>query len=83
MLLLLGLREPARDRPFGDAYVDVAGAARAGVAGARAAAFGGYGASGIGRELGRTAIDEYIEHKSTIIRTGAQAPSWVGGVGEK
>ena len=35
--------------------------------------FGGYGASGIGRELGRTAIDEYIEHKSTIIRTGAQA----------
>jgi acyl-CoA reductase-like NAD-dependent aldehyde dehydrogenase len=45
--------------------------------------FGGYGASGIGRELGRTAIDEYIEHKSTIIRTGDQAPSWVGGVGEK
>ena len=45
--------------------------------------FGGYGASGIGRELGRTAIDEYIEHKSTIIRTGTQAPSWVGGVGEK
>src|SRR5829696_2804337 len=45
--------------------------------------FGGYGASGIGRELGRTAIDEYIEHKSTIIRTGAQAPSWFGGVGEK
>jgi betaine-aldehyde dehydrogenase len=45
--------------------------------------FGGYGASGIGRELGRTAIDEYIEHKSTIIRTGVQAPSWVGGVGEK
>jgi betaine-aldehyde dehydrogenase len=45
--------------------------------------FGGYGASGIGRELGRTAIDEYIEHKSTIIRTGAQAASWVGGVGEK
>jgi betaine-aldehyde dehydrogenase len=45
--------------------------------------FGGYGASGIGRELGRAAIDEYIEQKSTIIRTGAQAPSWVGGVGEK
>jgi betaine-aldehyde dehydrogenase len=45
--------------------------------------FGGYGASGLGRELGRTAIDEYIEHKSTIIRTGPQAPSWVGGVGEK
>jgi acyl-CoA reductase-like NAD-dependent aldehyde dehydrogenase len=45
--------------------------------------FGGYGASGIGRELGRTAIDEYVEHKSTIIRTGTQAPSWVGGVGEK
>ena len=46
-------------------------------------AFGGYGASGLGRELGRTAIDEYIEHKSTIIRTGAQAPSWVGGNGAK
>ena len=45
--------------------------------------FGGYGASGIGRELGRTAIDEYIEHKSIVIRTGTQAPSWVGGVGEK
>jgi betaine-aldehyde dehydrogenase len=45
--------------------------------------FGGYGASGIGRELGRTAIDEYVEQKSTIIRTGAQAASWVGGVGEK
>ena len=45
--------------------------------------FGGYGASGIGRELGRTAIDEYIEHKSIVIRTGAQAPSWAGGVGEK
>jgi acyl-CoA reductase-like NAD-dependent aldehyde dehydrogenase len=40
--------------------------------------FGGYGASGVGRELGRTAIDEYIEHKSTIIRTGAPAPSWAG-----
>jgi betaine-aldehyde dehydrogenase len=45
--------------------------------------FGGYGASGLGRELGRTATDEYIEHKSIIVRTGAQAPSWVGGVGEK
>jgi betaine-aldehyde dehydrogenase len=45
--------------------------------------FGGYGASGLGRELGRTAIDEYIEYKSTVIRTGAPAPSWVGGVGPK
>jgi acyl-CoA reductase-like NAD-dependent aldehyde dehydrogenase len=45
--------------------------------------FGGYGASGLGRELGRTAIDEYVEHKSIVIRTGAPAPSWVGGVGEK
>jgi betaine-aldehyde dehydrogenase len=45
--------------------------------------FGGYGASGIGRELGRTAIDEYVEHKSTIIRTGAQAPSWAGGTGNE
>jgi betaine-aldehyde dehydrogenase len=45
--------------------------------------FGGYGSSGLGRELGRTAIDEYIEHKSTVIRTGAKAPSWAGGNGEK
>jgi betaine-aldehyde dehydrogenase len=46
-------------------------------------AFGGYGASGLGRELGRTAIDEYVEHKSTIIRTGPPAPSWAGATGEK
>jgi betaine-aldehyde dehydrogenase len=46
-------------------------------------AFGGYGASGLGRELGRTAIDEYVEHKSTIIRTGPPAPSWAGTAGEK
>jgi acyl-CoA reductase-like NAD-dependent aldehyde dehydrogenase len=46
-------------------------------------AFGGYGASGLGRELGRTAIDEYIEHKSTVIRTGTPAPSWVDGIGEQ
>lgn len=44
--------------------------------------FGGYGTSGIGRELGRTAIDEYTEHKSTIIRTGAPAPSWAGVPGK-
>jgi betaine-aldehyde dehydrogenase len=43
--------------------------------------FGGYGASGIGRELGRTAIDEYVEHKSIVVRTGAPAPSWAGGTG--
>ena len=36
--------------------------------------FGGYGASGIGRELGRPAIDECIEHKSTVIRTGPRGP---------
>jgi betaine-aldehyde dehydrogenase len=45
--------------------------------------FGGFGASGLGRELGRTAIDEYIEHKSIVIRTGAPAPSWLGATGEK
>jgi betaine-aldehyde dehydrogenase len=45
--------------------------------------FGGYGASGLGRELGRTAIDEYVEHKSTIIRTGAPAPSWAGATTRK
>lgn len=31
--------------------------------------FGGYGASGIGRELGRTACDEFAEHKSIVVRT--------------
>jgi betaine-aldehyde dehydrogenase len=45
--------------------------------------FGGYGTSGLGRELGRTAIDEFIEHKSTIIRTGTPAASWAGATGEK
>jgi betaine-aldehyde dehydrogenase len=40
--------------------------------------FGGYGASGLGRELGRTAIDEYVEHKSIVIRTAAPGASWVG-----
>lgn len=43
--------------------------------------FGGYGASGLGRELGRTAIDEYVEHKSIVIRTGSPTASWVGGTG--
>jgi acyl-CoA reductase-like NAD-dependent aldehyde dehydrogenase len=43
--------------------------------------FGGYGASGLGRELGRTAIDEYVEHKSVVVRTGAPTASWVGGTG--
>lgn len=38
--------------------------------------FGGYGASGLGRELGRTACDEYVEHKSIVMRTGAAAPAW-------
>ena len=45
--------------------------------------FGGYGASGLGRELGRTAIDKYVEPKSTIIRTGPPAPSRVGGTARK
>lgn len=40
--------------------------------------FGGYGASGIGRELGRGAIDEFIEHKSMIVRMGAPAAPWAG-----
>ena len=40
--------------------------------------FGGYGASGLGRELGRIATDEYVEHKSIIVRTGSPAPTWVG-----
>jgi betaine-aldehyde dehydrogenase len=39
--------------------------------------FGGYGASGLGRELGRTAIDEYVEHKSVVLRTGAPTDSWM------
>jgi betaine-aldehyde dehydrogenase len=43
--------------------------------------FGGYGASGLGRELGRTALDEYVEHKSVVVRTGPPTASWVGGTG--
>ncbi|GLY02393.1 aldehyde dehydrogenase family protein [Actinoplanes sp. NBRC 101535] len=39
--------------------------------------FGGYGASGIGRELGRTACDEFSEQKSIVVRTGAPLPKWV------
>ena len=45
--------------------------------------FGGYGSSGLGRELGRTACEEYVEHKSVVIRTGQPAPSWAGGTGAK
>ena len=36
------------------------------------APFGGYGASGIGRENGRAGLEEYLEHKTVWVElTGA------------
>jgi betaine-aldehyde dehydrogenase len=40
--------------------------------------FGGFGMSGLGRELGRVATDEYVEHKSIVVRSGHPAPPWAG-----
>ncbi|MGN6243323.1 MAG: aldehyde dehydrogenase family protein, partial [Motilibacteraceae bacterium] len=40
--------------------------------------FGGYKQSGIGRELGRAAIDEFTELKTITMRTGPRA-SWLDG----
>ena len=41
--------------------------------------FGGYKESGLGRELGRAAIEEFTELKTIAIRTGPRT-SWVDGV---
>ncbi|WP_421740680.1 aldehyde dehydrogenase family protein [Cellulomonas sp.] len=41
--------------------------------------FGGYKESGLGRELGRAAIEEFTELKTIAIHTGPKA-SWVDGV---
>ncbi|KAH3952789.1 hypothetical protein HBI56_133560 [Parastagonospora nodorum] len=40
--------------------------------------FGGYKESGIGRELGETALDNYIQTKTVLIRLGVSVTySWV------
>ncbi|MER3390838.1 MAG: aldehyde dehydrogenase family protein [Microcella sp.] len=39
--------------------------------------FGGYGASGIGRELGRQALAEFSETKTIQLQVGARATRWV------
>ena len=38
--------------------------------------FGGYKQSGLGRELGRTAVEEYTEAKSVIFQGGPRQPWW-------
>jgi betaine-aldehyde dehydrogenase len=38
--------------------------------------FGGYKQSGLGRELGRTAVEEYTETKSVVLQTGPRAAWW-------
>ncbi|HLL88896.1 MAG TPA: aldehyde dehydrogenase family protein [Tepidisphaeraceae bacterium] len=38
--------------------------------------FGGYKQSGLGRELGRFAADEYTETKTVYVHLGPRAPSW-------
>lgn len=46
--------------------------------------FGGYGASGIGRELGRQALDEFSETKTIQLQVGTRTSRWVreGTVGQ-
>ena len=38
--------------------------------------FGGYKQSGLGRELGRTAVEEYTEAKSVVFQGGPRQPWW-------
>ncbi len=38
--------------------------------------FGGYKQSGLGRELGRTAVEEYTEAKSVVFQSGTRQPWW-------
>lgn len=45
--------------------------------------FGGYGESGIGRELGRHAIDAFTEFKTVTIHTGGRPNRWVPRAGDR
>jgi betaine-aldehyde dehydrogenase len=38
--------------------------------------FGGYKQSGLGRELGRTAVEEFTEPKTVVFQTGPRVPWW-------
>jgi betaine-aldehyde dehydrogenase len=45
--------------------------------------FGGYGESGIGRELGRHAIDAFTELKTVAIHTGPRRDFWIPQAGDR
>lgn len=45
--------------------------------------FGGYGESGVGRELGRQAVDAFTELKTVTIRTGPRTNFWVPQAGSQ
>ncbi|TIS42506.1 aldehyde dehydrogenase family protein [Mesorhizobium sp.] len=40
--------------------------------------FGGVGESGIGREVGRQGVEEFMDIKTVQIRSGGYAPRWIG-----
>ena len=41
--------------------------------------FGGVGESGIGREVGRLGVEEFMDIKTVQIRSGGYVPRWIGG----
>ena len=43
------------------------------------APWGGFGASGVGRENGRDAQDAYTASKTLVVRTAEQGEDWFGG----
>jgi acyl-CoA reductase-like NAD-dependent aldehyde dehydrogenase len=42
--------------------------------------YGGYKASGLGREMGAAGLDEFTEIKALHLRTGKRAPVFPGGL---
>lgn len=45
--------------------------------------FGGYGESGLGREVGRHAIEAFTELKSVVLHTGPRRNPWVPAEGDR